>query len=33
MTLLTGKYTAQDASTTRKGLVQLSSATNSTSET
>ncbi|RJX90653.1 phage tail protein, partial [Escherichia coli] len=28
-----GKYTAQDASTTRKGLVQLSSATNSTSET
>ncbi len=27
------KYTAQDASTTRKGLVQLSSATNSTSET
>ncbi|MDW5643309.1 tail fiber protein, partial [Escherichia coli] len=31
--LANGKYTAQDASTTRKGLVQLSSATNSTSET
>ncbi|WP_273946680.1 tail fiber protein, partial [Escherichia coli] len=28
-----GKYTAQDATTARKGLVQLSSATNSTSET
>ncbi|MBC0603412.1 tail fiber protein, partial [Escherichia coli] len=31
--LANGKYTAQDASTTRKGLVQLSSATNSVSET
>ncbi|HGG4455226.1 TPA: phage tail protein [Salmonella enterica subsp. enterica serovar Virchow] len=28
-----GKYTAQDATTTQKGIVQLSSATNSTSET
>ncbi|MFA2045259.1 tail fiber protein, partial [Escherichia coli] len=28
-----GKYTAQDATTTRKGIVQLSSAINSTSET
>nr|WP_234833669.1 tail fiber protein [Salmonella enterica] len=28
-----GKYTAQDATTARKGIVQLSSATNSTSET
>ncbi|ELP2724474.1 tail fiber protein, partial [Salmonella enterica] len=31
--LARGKYTAQDATTTRKGIVQLSSATNSTSET
>ncbi|WP_236467408.1 phage tail protein, partial [Escherichia coli] len=31
--LANGKYTAQDATTARKGLVQLSSATNSTSET
>ncbi|MGD3024449.1 tail fiber protein, partial [Escherichia coli] len=30
--LAKSKYTAQDASTTQKGLVQLSSATNSTSE-
>ncbi|EKQ3796462.1 TPA: tail fiber protein, partial [Escherichia coli] len=30
--LARGKYTAQDATTTRKGIVQLSSATNSTSE-
>ncbi|SIW62342.1 phage protein [Shigella sonnei] len=30
--LANGKYTAQDATTARKGLVQLSSATNSTSE-
>ncbi|EPS5720546.1 tail fiber protein, partial [Escherichia coli] len=28
-----GKYTAQNATTTQKGIVQLSSATNSTSET
>ncbi|WP_176685956.1 phage tail protein, partial [Escherichia coli] len=27
------KYTAQDATTAQKGIVQLSSATNSTSET
>ncbi|MCT6154816.1 phage tail protein, partial [Escherichia coli] len=27
-----GKYTAQDATTGQKGIVQLSSATNSTSE-
>ncbi|MDW9206604.1 phage tail protein [Escherichia coli] len=27
-----GKYTAQDATTAQKGIVQLSSATNSTSE-
>ncbi|HAJ3341282.1 TPA: phage tail protein, partial [Escherichia coli] len=31
--LARGKYTAQDATTTRKGIVQLSSAINSTSET
>ncbi len=31
--LANGKYTAQDATTTQKGIVQLSSATNSTSET
>ncbi|EEQ3074614.1 phage tail protein [Escherichia coli] len=31
--LVKSKYTAQDASTTQKGLVQLSSATNSDSET
>ncbi|MCL0432376.1 tail fiber protein, partial [Escherichia coli] len=31
--LANGKYTAQDATTARKGIVQLSSATNSTSET
>ncbi|WP_115441770.1 phage tail protein, partial [Escherichia coli] len=31
--LANGKYTAQDATTARKGLVQLSSATNSDSET
>ncbi|EKJ4621237.1 phage baseplate assembly protein V [Escherichia coli] len=31
--LINGKYTAQDATTARKGLVQLSSATNSDSET
>nr|MDM9352389.1 phage tail protein [Escherichia coli] len=30
--LANGKYTAQDATTTQKGIVQLSSATNSTSE-
>ncbi|AZU41316.1 hypothetical protein C7H11_03345 [Escherichia coli] len=29
----TGKYTAQDATTAQKGIIQLSSATNSTSET
>ncbi|CAM6218265.1 hypothetical protein ESCOCK354M_01855 [Escherichia coli] len=28
-----GKYTAQDATTAQKGIIQLSSATNSTSET
>ncbi|MEL8660259.1 tail fiber protein, partial [Escherichia coli] len=31
--LANGKYTAQDATTTQKGIVQLSSDTNSTSET
>ena len=31
--LARGKYTAQDATTTRKGIVQLSSAINNTSET
>ncbi|MGR8335281.1 tail fiber protein [Escherichia coli] len=31
--LANGKYTAQDATTAQKGIVQLSSATNSTSET
>ncbi|ENF3057417.1 phage tail protein, partial [Escherichia coli] len=31
--LANGKYTAQDGTTTRKGLVQLSSATSSNSET
>ncbi|SQD02332.1 bacteriophage tail protein [Escherichia coli] len=31
--LADGKYTAQNATTTQKGIVQLSSATNSTSET
>ncbi|EJF8153378.1 TPA: tail fiber protein, partial [Escherichia coli] len=31
--LANGKYTAQDATTARKGIIQLSSATNSTSET
>ncbi|KAE9824014.1 tail fiber protein, partial [Escherichia coli] len=31
--LANGKYTAQDATTARKGLIQLSSATTSTSET
>ncbi|MBM3039047.1 tail fiber protein, partial [Escherichia coli] len=31
--LANGKYTAQNATTTQKGIVQLSSATNSTSET
>ncbi|MCO6024241.1 phage tail protein, partial [Enterobacter hormaechei] len=30
--LAKGKYTAQDASTAQKGIVQLSSATDSTSE-
>ena len=30
--LANGKYTAQDATTAQKGIVQLSSATNSTSE-
>ncbi|WP_252099539.1 tail fiber protein, partial [Escherichia coli] len=30
--LANGKYTAQDATTGQKGIVQLSSATNSTSE-
>lgn len=30
---INGKYTAQDATTAQKGIVQLSSATNSTSET
>ncbi|HBL4909285.1 TPA: tail fiber protein, partial [Enterobacter hormaechei] len=29
--LANGKYTAQDATTAQKGIVQLSSATNSTS--
>ncbi|PAY93902.1 phage tail protein, partial [Shigella boydii] len=31
--LANGKYTAQDATTAQKGIIQLSSATNSTSET
>ncbi|WP_279956619.1 phage tail protein, partial [Escherichia coli] len=31
--LANAKYTAQNATTTQKGIVQLSSATNSTSET
>ncbi|WP_250389698.1 tail fiber protein, partial [Escherichia coli] len=31
--LANAKYTAQDATTAQKGIVQLSSATNSTSET
>ncbi|MFU1209703.1 tail fiber protein, partial [Escherichia coli] len=31
--LADGKYTAQDATTTQKGIVQLSSATDSESET
>ncbi|MGP0800899.1 phage tail protein, partial [Escherichia coli] len=31
--LANGKYTAQDATTTQNGIVQLSSDTNSTSET
>ncbi|RSA08961.1 phage tail protein, partial [Enterobacter hormaechei] len=31
--LADGKYTAQDATTARKGIVQLSSATDSASET
>ncbi|EKD2576237.1 tail fiber protein, partial [Escherichia coli] len=30
--LANGKYTAQDATTAQKGIVQLSNATNSTSE-
>ena len=33
MTFVNGKYTAQDATTARKGLVHLGSATNSDSET
>ncbi|MBW7377518.1 phage tail protein, partial [Escherichia coli] len=31
--MVTSKYTGQDATTGRKGIVQLSSATNSNSET